>query len=87
MFNVTIRVENREKKVIRVTAIHTVDSVEDFRYSCIGLITTQAQRLAMVESIKKAYLEFLDKQVEDATFLAGLENTASNALNTWEGNL
>ncbi len=87
MWDVTIKVIDRVKRQIRISAIHSIDAVVDYTYVGTGLINNPAQRSSLLDSIKDGYLEYLNDQAENSVFLAGLENTAVNALNTWEASL
>lgn len=85
MWEVKIEVEDRIKQIVRATATRTDDVTgEVYRYTCIGLIETQVQRTAMLNSIKNAYREKKVQKIEDENILAGLEDTATNTLNNWD---
>ncbi len=89
MWAVDIEVENRGKKIVKVRAVHSDDisGVEDFTHVGVGIIQTPAQRTGMMDAIQAAYLLFLSDEELNLTFLAGLEDTAENALNVWEATL
>jgi len=67
-----------------VNAIHSIDGVDDYSYNCTAIISTPAQRVAVFQQIKDEYTKKMDKETEDELFLAGLNNTLTNALNDWE---
>ena len=88
MWQVAIDVLNIPQKLARVTAIRTDTVTEEvYSYSCTAILDTPAQRSAVLNQIKSNYLEYLDRQDQADTVIAGLEDTAVNALNAWEDTL
>jgi len=83
MWQISIRVLDEAKKRVLLLATRTEDE-DVWQYSITGIIATQAQRAAMMEDIKEAYLEYEAKQARENTMLGGLETTAENYLNNWE---
>ena len=85
MWTVNIDVLNIMQKLARVTAIRIpILEEEEYIYSCTAILDTPAQRTAVLEQIKLNYLAYLERQDQANTVIAGLEATASNALNAWE---
>lgn len=57
---------------------------EIYIYRCTAIITTSAQRTALLQLIKDKYIASLDRQNVTSLILGGLADTAVNALNAWE---
>jgi len=87
MWEVTIKILNIVQKLAQVTARRTEEDVADYIYTCTAILDTPDQRTGVLDQIKDNYLEYLDRQVQSDGVVAGLEDTATNALNTWEATL
>jgi len=88
MWQVYINVLNIAQKLAKVTAIRTpVADEEEYTYSCTAILETPGQRSAVLEQIKDNYITYLDHLVDEGVVIAGLEDTATNALNSWEATL
>ena len=88
MWTVNITVLDILKKLARIIAIRTpIAGEKEYIYSCTAILETPAQRSTVLNQIKNNYLEYLERQEQADTVIAGLEDTASNALNAWEETL
>jgi hypothetical protein len=88
MWQVNIDVLNIAQKLARVTAIRTpIQDEAEYQYSCTAILNTASQRSAVLDQIKLNYLTYLERQDQADVVVAGLEDTAANALNDWEENL
>lgn len=88
MWQVTIDVLNVAKKLARVTATRTdVVTDEVYQYTCTAILDTPAQRSAVLDQIKNNYLAYIDREGQISIIIAGMEDTATHALNDWEENL
>lgn len=88
MWQVLIKVINIPAKVARITAIREPEMDEPrYVYHCTAIIDTAAQRTAVLQQIKDNYLEYLERQDQADGVIAGLIDTAENALNQWEETL
>lgn len=88
MWEIMIKVIDESKKIIRLTAVRVpVNDELEFTHTLVGIIDTSQQRQDMLDDIKDAYLDFLDKQDRVDTFLAGLADTAVNSLTAWEATI
>ena len=88
MWEVTINVIDVIQKRARITAVRTpVADEARYAYSCTAIINTAGQRSAVLDQIKDAYENYLLSLDMKEDVIAGLEATATNALNTWEGTL
>jgi len=87
MWTVTISVidEGKEKARVRATRIDPI-SDEVYNYECTAILSTPAQRAALLQRIKDQFIEHEARQGRIENFLSGLANTATNALNDWENN-
>jgi hypothetical protein len=81
-----VKVKDRSRDLVRVTAVHTDDTSDkvDFRYECLAIISSQAQRTAVFQLIKQKYTAYINNESTDEVFLAGLAQTLTNGLNAWE---
>lgn len=88
MWEVKINVLNILQKLAKVTATRT-DPVTDevYTYSCTAILDTPAQRSAVLDQIKDNYLAHVERKFQAESVIAGLEATATNALNVWEETL
>ena len=88
MWQVEIDVIDIQAKRAQITAIRT-DTITDeiYVYSCTAILETPSQRSAVLQLIKDKYLEYLDRQDQADSVISGLEDTAANALNSWEETL
>jgi hypothetical protein len=88
MWQVKIQVLNIAQKLARVTATREPEMDEDvYVYSCTAILDTPSQRSAVLQQIKDNYEAYLVRQDQEVAVIAGLEATASNALNDWEETL
>lgn len=88
MWEVKIKMLDLAKQVARITAVHTEAATEEvWLWHGTAIIETASQRTAILDQIKSNYLEYLNSQDQADTVIAGLEDTAVNALNSWEGTL
>ncbi len=88
MWQVKIDVLSIQAKVARITATREPEMDEArYVYHCTAIIDTAAQRSAVLQQIKDNYLEYLERQDQADGVIAGLQDTAENALNTWEETL
>ena len=88
MWQVKIKVLNIAQSLAEITAIREPENGEDrYIYSCTAILDTPAQRTAVLQQIKDNYLEYIERQFQAEGVIAGLEDTASNALNAWEETL
>ncbi len=86
MWEVFITVVDLQAKRANISAVRTDPVTEEvYAYSCTAIIDTASQRVDLLELIKNKYLEYEAMQDSVETVIAGLEATAVNALNTWEG--
>lgn len=88
MWQINIHVINILAKYARVRAIRTpINGEAEYQYSCTAILDTAAQRTAVLNQIKMNYLKYLEKQDQADSIIAGLEDTAANDLNAWEGTI
>lgn len=84
MWNVKIKVTDVTKKEAKITAIRTDDLTgEIYTYYCLAIIASSAQRSAVLQQIKDNYLDYLNYLNDADGVIAGLEDTATNSLNSW----
>lgn len=85
MWEVKVIMRDEATNLVSVVATRT-DAItgEIWRYPLTGKINTQAQRTGILQQIKDAYTAKLAKDARVITALAGLAETATNALNDWE---
>lgn len=88
MWEVFIEVINVVKKLVNIRVVRT-DPVtgEKWNYSCTTVLNTPAQRSEVLQLIKDNYLEYMDREGQIRLILSGMEDTATNSLNTWEATL
>lgn len=86
-WEVNITVINEDAKRIHLLASHLTDGIVDFDYSLTGVISSPEQRTGMLNAIKESYLAYLTRKDRETDLLAGLADTAVNALNAWEDGL
>lgn len=88
MWQVNIEVLNISQQRVHVVVIRT-DTITGAVYTAkyTGIIETPTQRSHILDQIKNDYLEYLERQEQADTVIAGLEATATNALNDWEETL
>lgn len=80
-----IKVKDRARDLVRVYADHyNIDNEKDYHISFPAIISTQAQRTDVFKKIKDDYEMNKIKETADSLFLAGLDDTLTNALNDWE---
>ncbi len=88
MWEVKIKVLNVAKKLAAVSARRIPIANEDeYLYSCTAILDSAAQRSAVLNQIKNNYLAYINREGQIDIIIAGMENTATNALNTWENTL
>ena len=88
MWEVFIEVINVAKKFVTINAKRT-DSItgEIWTYSCTAILDSPTQRSAVLQQIKDNYLAHINREGQIDLILSGMEDTATNSLNTWEATL
>ena len=85
MWEVLIKMLDESRNRVLVSAVRTDGiSGEIWTYTLRGEINTPTQRANLLQQIKDARTDYLDMLVRVDATLAGLEQTAINALNDWE---
>lgn len=85
MWEVVAYMRNEATNLVDVIATRTDDLTGViWRYSLTGQINTPQQRQGLLQQIKDAYTNHLAEVVRHDDALAGLADTAENALNDWE---
>jgi len=84
-WTVEITIFDEATQTANVRAVR-VDSATDekFVYECRAIISTPEQRSALLQRIKDKFIEDEARQGRIENILAGLADTATNALNNWE---
>lgn len=85
MWEVTIIMLDETRKTVRVTAVRTDDITEEvWSYTCVAIIDSPEQRVGILDRIKNEYEEHEARGNRIKVTIAGLGDTATNALNVWE---
>ena len=88
MWEVTIEVLDINASRVKIVAIRT-DTGDGLSFSNTyrAIIESPAQRTAILNQIKLDYLDYLSDLNDADDVIAGLEDTATNNLNSWEATL
>lgn len=85
MWEVIVVMLDETRKTVRVTATRIDDITEEvWSYTCVSIIDSPEQRAGILDRIKNEYEEYEARGNRITATIAGLGDTATNAMNTWE---
>jgi hypothetical protein len=85
MWEIIVTMLDEATKLARIIAVRT-DPITDevYRYRCEASIDSPPHRAAILDKIQDEYEQYEMRQERIENTIAGLGDTATNAMNAWE---